>query len=312
MNFYYPEGRLFSSPENLKTISSDKLMKEAYLNGRILEATGLRCSPAHDMLVDIPDARAVIPREEGALGIAEGTTRDIALLSRVSKPVCFIIDKITEDENGLSYILSRAGAQRRCMDEYISSLSKGDVIPARVTHLEPFGAFVDIGCGIPSLIPIDAISVSRISHPSDRFYNGQNIFAIVKDFRDPENGSDRLVCLSHKELLGTWEENCANFEVGSVVPGIVRSIESYGIFIEIAPNLAGLSEPCEGITPGMGVSVSIKAMRAEKMKLKLAIVDVSGRAGISPPMDYYITCGNIRRWVYSPDNCVKTVESVFE
>jgi Fe-S cluster assembly ATP-binding protein len=61
------------------------------------------------------------------------------------------------------------------MNEYISKLACGDVIPAKVTHLEPFGCFADIGCGIVSLIPIDAISVSRISHPGDRFFNGQDI-----------------------------------------------------------------------------------------------------------------------------------------
>ena len=58
-------------------------------------------------------------------------------------------------------------------DRYIGSLRCGDIIDCRVTHLEPFGCFVDIGCGIASLIPIDCISISRISHPSDRFRVGQ-------------------------------------------------------------------------------------------------------------------------------------------
>ncbi|MGL0910084.1 hypothetical protein ACSTB0_13670, partial [Faecalibacterium wellingii] len=44
-------------------------------------------------------------------------------------------------------------------------------------------------------------------------------------------------------LLGTWEENAAGFTVGETVVGIVRSVEEYGTFIEIAPNLAGLAHP---------------------------------------------------------------------
>ena len=48
------------------------------------------------------------------------------------------------------------------MEHYISKLIPGDIIPARITHLEAFGAFADIGCGIVSLLPIDTISVSRI------------------------------------------------------------------------------------------------------------------------------------------------------
>ena len=37
-----------------------------------------------------------------------------------------------------------------------------------VTHIEPFGAFCDVGCGISALLPIDCMSVSRISSPADR------------------------------------------------------------------------------------------------------------------------------------------------
>lgn len=138
------------------------------------------------------------------------------------------------------------------MGEYISKLTPGDIIDARVTHLEQFGCFVDIGCGIPSLIPIDAISVSRISHPSDRFFTGQYIKAVVKS-----NDGSRI-CLTHKELLGTWEENASLFSSGETVSGIVRSIEDYGIFVELAPNLAGLAEPKENIHAGQSISVYIK------------------------------------------------------
>ena len=125
-----------------------------------------------------------------------------------------------------------------------SNANPGDIIPARVTHLEQFGCFVDVGCGIPSLIPIDAISVSRISHPSDRFKVGQDIKVIIKSL---DNGR---IWLSHKELFGTWSENAAMFKTGETVSGIVRSVEDYGIFIELTPNLAGLAEPRHEVSVG--------------------------------------------------------------
>lgn len=306
MQRYYPEGKLCTEKACARTLASPELMRQAMEEGTVLESHALICGASHDLFVDIPHAKGIIPREEGAVGIREGTVRDIALLSRVNKPVCFVVTDIRE-ENGLPlYILSRERVQRRCLDEYISSLRVGDVIPARVTHMEPFGAFVDIGCGIPSLIPIDAISVSRISHPNDRFYNGQNIFAVVKSI---DGGR---ICLSHRELLGTWEQNAERFEVGATVPGVVRSVESYGIFIEIAPNLAGLSELRPGIEQGQSVSVGIKAIRPDRMKVKLTIVDViQGRAPASA-FDYYITSGHIGRWQYNPDCCTKTVVTEFD
>ncbi|MGN0634320.1 MAG: S1 RNA-binding domain-containing protein [Oscillospiraceae bacterium] len=305
MNRFYPEGRLYLLAENQKILRSPELLYQAYRNRTIIEAQALMCDAAHNIIVDIPNAYGIIPREKGAVGIAEGTTRDIAILSKVNKPVCFIIEGIGEEDGRTVYTLSRVAAQKMCIDEYISLLRKGDVIPARVTHLEPFGAFVDIGCGIPSLIPIDAISVSRISHPDDRFYNGQNIFAVVKEFRDGK------VCLSHKELLGTWEENCADFEIGATVSGIVRSVEPYGVFIEIAPNLAGLAEARSDLSPGQCVSVNIKAMKPDKMKLKLAVVDISYDDTVTIPPKYFIKSGRIDRWQYSPDGCSKTVVSDF-
>lgn len=306
MNPYYPEGKLFQTSKNAEILRSALLLEQAYREKTILEATAVMCDRKHDLIIDIPNARAVIPREKGAIGIAEGVTRDIALLSKVNKPVCFVIEKIECGGDGVrTYTLSRLEAQRRCEEEYLSCLSKGDIIPARVTHLEPFGAFVDIGCGIPSLIPIDAISVSRISHPNDRFYNGQDIFAVVKDIQDGR------ICLTHKELLGTWEENCAMFHTGETVAGIVRSIESYGIFIELAPNLAGLAEPRDNVFEGQSAIVNIKAMIPDKMKIKLGIVDVFDAPPPSKKLKYFLTAGNLKRWAYSPENCRKEIISVF-
>ena len=88
----------------------------------------------------------------------------------------------------------------------------GDIIDAKVTHLESFGAFCDIGCGNIALLPIDAISVSRISHPKDRFTVGDSIKVIIKSIAE-----DGKITLSHKELLGTWEENAAMFAPGQTV-----------------------------------------------------------------------------------------------
>ena len=49
-----------------------------------------------------------------------------------------------------------------------------------------------------------------------------------------------------KELLGTWLENAAAFAAGETVVGLVRSVEPYGVFVELAPNLAGWPRPLRG------------------------------------------------------------------
>jgi small subunit ribosomal protein S1 len=257
--------------------------------------------------VDLGPCKGIIPREEAAIGIEDGTTRDIAIISRVSKPVCFFVREIRDDaEGGPCAVLSRRKVQEECRREYIERLQPGDVIDARVTHLEPFGCFVDIGCGIASLIPIDAISVSRISHPRDRFKIGQDIKAVVRSLEP-----DGRVTLSHKELLGTWDENAAAFEAGETVAGIVRSVEPYGIFVELAPNLAGLAEPREGVTAGQHAGVYIKSLIPDKMKVKLIIVDAFDAAYTPPQPRYYFKGEHMDIWRYSPETSERVIETRF-
>jgi small subunit ribosomal protein S1 len=306
---YLPEGILIQSAENRQHIEKPGGLEQAMEDGLILEARAMLCDSNHNLIVDLAGRRGIIPRTEGALGIAEGSTRDIAVISRVGKPVCFKVTGFGPGKDGRHYVqLSRRAAQQDCQDHYLSALRPGDIIPARVTHLEPFGSFVDIGCGVVSLIPIDTISVSRIAHPSDRFCPGQDIFAVVRG-RDPLG----RITLSHKELLGSWVENAEQFSPGETVAGIVRSVESYGIFVELSPNLAGLAEPKPGVRPGQQASVYIKSLIPEKMKVKLIIVDAFD-APCPPrsPLPYRITEGRLRCWRYSPPQSDRVVETVFE
>jgi len=166
---------------------------------------------------------------------------------------------------------------------------------------------VDVGCGVTSLIPIDSISVSRISHPRDRFRPGQELLAVVKSIN-----ADGRITLTHKELLGSWEENAALFAPGETVSGIVRSVEKYGVFVELTPNLAGLAEVKEGACPGQQASVYIKNLLPEKMKIKLIIVDAFDASYYPPQLKYHITSGRLQRWRYSPACCERVVETIFE
>lgn len=306
MNSYMPEGRQIYTTENRRWLSTPLTLTEAKSKGVILEATALMCDAEHNLIVDLNCMKGIIKREEGAVGIKEGRVRDIALISRVGKPVCFTVEQIKTDPSGKFYAeLSRKHAQERCIKEHLSLKKAGTVIDAKITHLESFGAFCDVGCGIISLLPIDAISVSRISHPRDRFSVGEDIKAVIKTI-DAEN----RITLSHKELLGTWEENAAAFCEGQTVTGIVRSVENYGIFVELSPNLAGLAEPKTGVQAGMRASVYIKSIIPEKMKVKLIIIDTFEGDEITP-LKYYFNGDEIDYWRYSPEDSQKSIYTDF-
>ena len=236
----------------------------AMASHEILQATALAFDTQRQLRFDLGGVRAVMPFVQCADGAENGTVRDIAVLTRVGRPTCFVVQALDTDEDGQPfYRLSRAEAQRMCKADYLDTLSPGDILPCTVTHIEPFGAFCDVGCGISALLPIDCMSVSRISSPAE------------------------------------------------TVVGIVRSVEEYGTFIEIAPNLAGLAESCTDLAPGQAVSVYIKNILPEKMKIKLVIVNHSLNQRHRFELRYFITEGHLDRWVYSTPGSSKRIETDF-
>lgn len=307
MKKYYPEGTISESRSNNKYMESINGLRECFFTEKILEAKATLCDHEHNLHIDLGVIEGIIPREECAMGISDGSVRDIAIISRVNKPVCFKIIDFMDDEQGVrTAILSRRIVQEECMENYIKNLQPGDIVDARVTHNESFGSFCDIGCGISALLPIDSISVSRIPHPNVRFSVNTTIKAVVKSI-----DSLGRVTLSHKELLGTWEENAQNFKAGQTVGGIVRTIEKYGVFIELSPNLAGLAEYTDDVHEGDLASVYIKSINPEKMKIKLSIVDSFPDQNKPAPVKYYYDGNHIDSWQYSPLVSSKIIESIF-
>lgn len=307
MKQYCPEGYLLNTAANRAAMAGVSSLKDAANQELILEARAGLCDREHNLHVDLGVMKGIIPRGEGALGIEEGTVRDIALISRVGKPVCFTVTSIRKNEAGRYYaLLSRRRAQQKCLEDYVDLLTPGDILEPVVTHIESFGVFCDIGAGVSALLPIDLISVSRIPHPSARFFVGQKIKAAV--FARDAAGR---ITLTHKELLGTWRQNAELFAVGETVPGIVRSVESYGIFVELTPNLAGLAEYNPDVKEGEAAAVYIKNIIPERMKVKLVIVDHRDEEQKIPPIRYFAAGERIDAFRYSPAECPRVVETVF-
>lgn len=307
MKKYLPEGFIINTAENLERISNEKALYDAYINREYLEARAVLCDAEHNLHFKLGNIKGFMPREECALGVKDGKVRDIAIISRVNKPVGFYIESFTFNSDGTKIaMLSRAKRQRECQESFVSNLKNGDIITVRVSHIEPFGVFCDIASGITALLPIDGISVSRIPDPKARFSVGEDIKAVIKNI--DESGR---ITLTHKELLGTWEENVASFKAGETVTGIIRSVEPYGVFVELTPNLAGLAEYVSYASAGQSASVFIKSINPEKMKIKLIIVDTSDELNYSTTPKYYVDASHIDFWQYSPEKSNKNLFTQF-
>ena len=311
MNKYMPEGALISTVRNYEYTRSPEGLETARERGIILEGTVMLCDHNFNLHIDLGQKiRAIIPRDEVQYVRDDEEIKDIAILTRVGKAVCFKVKGFERTAGGDTVaILSRRAAQMECMHNYIATLVPGDIIPTKITHLENFGAFVDIGCGITSLLSIDAISVSRIAHPSVRLSVGDMIHTVIKSIDNKGR-----IYVSERELLGSWNENASLFNEGQTVRGVIRSVESYGVFIELRPNLAGLAEYRDDVRPGQTAAVYIKSIIPEKMKIKLIIIDSQDVDEYPVGLEYFIDTDIVTHmdyWQYSPPNCKKIIETVF-
>ena len=290
-NEYLPEGMGPLFPEN----QSLDVLRAAMEDQTVLEGIAIRCGSQRELTVRFGGYEGTIPRCDVIHPAISGADREIAALSRVGKPTCFTITALEVNGGGRPCLtLSRRAAQEQAIAWLLEHGAPGTVLPARVTHLERFGAFVDLGCGVNSLIPLENISIARIPHPSARFRAGQDILAVVTAV---DAGACRFY-LSHKELLGTWLENAAAFAPGDAVTGIVRGVRDYGVFVELAANLSGLADCREGVQAGDTVSVYIKSIRADTRKIKLQIIENLGPREEPAEFQYFITDGNVESWSY--------------
>lgn len=315
--FFKPEGARIHTPENREYLATPQGLERAMREGAIVEGTVTLCDSRLCLHVDLGCAEGLLTAED-AVYCREGERRkDIAIISRVGKPIAVRILALERRGGRTVARLSRRLAQESCMRHLLATLCAGDVIPARVTHLEPFGAFLDIGCGVSSLLSVDCISVSRIAHPRDRLRCGMELFVAIKSI-DRENGR---IYTTLRELLGTWEENAAAFEAGQTVTGIIRSVESYGVFVELTPNLAGLAEVRDESVEelrqrvGQRAAVYIKSIVPERMKIKLVIIDTFPAVSAPTPPLYYVNTeqsSHISYWRYSPADAKKLVETQFD
>jgi small subunit ribosomal protein S1 len=126
--------------------SADRLspaeLRTAIASREILQSTALAFDTQRQLRFDLGGVKAVMPFGQCADGAESGTVRDIAVLTRVGRPTCFVIEGMETGENGQPcYQLSRAEAQRMCKAEYLDTLQPGDILLHGHTHIPAWEVF---------------------------------------------------------------------------------------------------------------------------------------------------------------------------
>lgn len=286
---------------------SREQLEQALEEGTILQAKATGTDSKLNLYVSLGDrAYGFIPYEEFEIT----NTTSSAVSARIGKAVCFKVTSIVVDNNGIIHAkLSRKQAQQECKKEFIGKLVSGQIVDAVVVNVESYGVFCDIGCGITSLLHIKNICISRINNLKEQFSHIRNLKVVILGI-----DNDGRVSITHKELLGTWEEETSKIKDKSTI-GVVRAITKHGVFIELTPNLSGLAELHKDMDIKLGdhVSVYVKDIVPSVMKVKLSIKGICnyGKIDYIQEFKYTQTEGILEQWSYSTIDSKKKIQTIF-
>lgn len=273
----------------------DYIRDKVILSGKVI-----KCDKNLNLFVDAGNSLTVkIPYGESELSRGK-ELKKVSIISKVGKTIQFVLTKVDKDVIG-----SRRLLQEMYLDYLKNSMVPGDIIEAVVINSERYGVFVDIGFGLIALIPTNCLSISMTNNADTMLEPGTTIRVILKSVIDDK------VTVSYRENLGTWLENIT-FNIGETLIGEVKVINDKGVFVELSPNLSGLAESRDGIKVGDSVSVYVKKVIPEKLKVKLIVLSPSEykyKREYKERLDKNIK--HIDRWEYNPIDSEKHIVTEF-
>lgn len=190
--------------------------------------------------------------------------------------------KIIELRDGNSPVVSRsvllkASAAARA-EELMKSLAPGQVVRGRVRNIQSFGVFVDLG-GKDGLIPMGELAWGRVQDANEIVKLGDELDVLVLEIS--ANG-DRIGLSLRKAQEDPFETAAAKLQAGEITSGIVKRLETFGAFIELAPHVEGLvhisdmahyrvRHPKDLLTIGESVRVKIQEIDVDRHRISLSL-----------------------------------------
>ncbi|KAA9367012.1 MAG: 30S ribosomal protein S1 [Lactobacillus mulieris] len=265
-------GEFFFSVTRLKEREAfDKLQKD-YEAGNAIEGT-VTSSVRGGLIVNV-GTRGFLP----ASLISNHFVSD--LKPYIGKSIKVKITEIDPNKNRL--ILSHKELieeeREEAFETVASQLVAGDIVEGKVSRLTNFGAFVDVG-GVDGLVHISEISYKHIDKPSDVLKTGQDVKVKVIGIDDDRH----RISLSIKQTEPSpFEQATSELSEGEVVEGEVKSLTSFGAFVEVADGIQGLvhvseisnkrvEKPSDVLKVGETVKVKVLSINPDEKRISLSI-----------------------------------------
>jgi small subunit ribosomal protein S1 len=168
--------------------------------------------------------------------------------------------------------------RERQRQQFVDSLTEGEVRTGRVRNLRDFGAFVDLGGG-DGLVHISELAWHRVDHPKEVLRVGQEVQVYVLKV----NRKRKRVALSIKRLTPhPWSTVDDRYHENQLVEGKITRITSFGAFVELEPGVEGLlhvrhlpraaeQDPNKVVSPGEIHLLRILGVDSERRRIRLSM-----------------------------------------
>jgi small subunit ribosomal protein S1 len=256
--------------------NSQQLIRQAYENKIPIDAkvTGFNSG---GLVINLGGKRAFCPVSQ----IDTKYCEDLAAFA--GQTLTFRI--VEYRDGGRNIVLSRRAhleaESREKAKELVKNLKVGVEMTGKVTRLEKFGAFVDIG-GIEGMVHVSELNHSRVGHPKDVLSTDEEVRVKIIELKGIGGDKERI-SLSIKALLpDPWTEALNKFREGDIVTGTVVSIQPFGAFVQIIPGVEGLvhisqlastrtSRPADVVALQQSVQVKILKVDREQKRISLSM-----------------------------------------
>ena len=157
----------------------------------------------------------------------------------------------------------------------LAELKPGQKLEGRVSKVELFGAFVDIGAEQQGLVHISRLRRGKVNRVEDEVHEGDQVEVWVEKV-DPAAG--RLELTMIKPVSLQWRD----IKPGVALKGQIVRIEKFGAFVDIGaarPGLVHVSEmrdeyvadPNQLVSVGDEVDVSVIDVDTKKKQIRLSM-----------------------------------------
>lgn len=167
--------------------------------------------------------------------------------------------------------------------QLLGELKEGMVRNGRVTGIQDFGVFVDLG-GADGLIHISELSWEPISVPSEVVQAGQEVDVYVMKV-DLE--TKRISLSLRRTKPDPWQLAAGKYAEGQLVQGTITRLAAFGAFARIEGNIEGLihiseladrhiRHPREVVKEGDVRTLKVLRIEPERRRLGLSLRQVEG------------------------------------